>query len=126
MVLLATSSCLATEVTAAQSVFELAVKGASCKQNAQGNLLCKYQVGKDLEFSITAVGEADSGISFLRSNVDGDYFARFGVVHGCIIVAQGKATATATATSARSEYAFVSPKNGRVYRTWQECQGAKQ
>lgn len=109
------------KLAAAQSVFELTTRGSSCKQNVQGSLLCKYNVGKDLEFSITAVGEPDAGISFLRSNINGDYFARFGVAHGCIIVAQGQATAQL----ATNDYAFVSPHNGLIYRSWEECRAAR-
>jgi hypothetical protein len=107
----------------AGSVFDLTVRGASCKQNSQGSLICRYVVGSDLELSITAAGEADTGVSFLRSNIKGDYFARFGVAHGCVIVAEGGATAKVSAGP--SDYAFISPKNGRVYRTWQECKASK-
>jgi hypothetical protein len=78
-------------------------------------------VGKDLEFSITAAGEDDVGISFLRSNFKGDYYARFGPSHGCIIVAQGESHSSTVARDFGSDYAFVSPKNGQVYRTWLEC-----
>lgn len=121
-VAVAVAVVLASKSAVAQSLFELAVRGALCKQNVQGSLVCNYKVGRDLEFSIAATGEADAGISFLRSNIKGDYYARFGVMHGCVIVSQGEAAAQ----SAPSEYAFVSPKNGRVYRTWQECQSAKE
>lgn len=105
----------------AQSAFEVAVRGAACRQNTNGALNCTYTVGRDLEFSITAAGEADAGISFLRSSIKGDYYARFGVLHGCIIVAQGEATTQ----PAPIDYAYVSPKTGRVYKSWQECQSGK-
>ena len=110
-----------SNLVAAQSPFELTVRDASCKQNLQGNLICNYKVGNDLEFSITAAGETDTGISFIRSNIKGDFYARFGIMHGCIIISQGEVAAQA----APVDHAFVSPKNGRVYRTWQECQSAK-
>jgi len=104
----------------AQSTFEATVRGASCKQNPNGAMNCVYQIGRDLEFSITDAGATDVGISFIRSNIAGDYYARFGPQHGCVIVAQGQAIAS----SAPPEFAFVSPRNGRVYRAWPECQAA--
>ena len=112
---------LTVDSALAQSVFEAAVRGTACRQSAKGSLNCIYAVGRDLEFSITAAGEADAGISFLRSSIKGDYYARFGVLHGCIIVAQGEATTQL----APIDYAYVSPKTGRVYKSWQECQSGK-
>jgi hypothetical protein len=108
-------------MVAAQSAFDATVRGTSCKALADGSLFCKYEIGKDLEFSITSVGEKDAGISFLRSSIKGDYWARFGVMHGCVIVLQGEAVSQSTALP----FAFVSPKNGRVYKSWEECQRAR-
>jgi hypothetical protein len=108
-------------MVAAQSAFDATVRGTSCKALADGSLVCKYEIGKDLEFSITSVGEKDAGISFLRSSIKGDYWARFGVMHGCVIVLQGEAVSQSTALP----FAFVSPKNGRVYKSWEECQRAR-
>ena len=102
----------------AQSLFNLAVTGTACKAVSDGSLFCKYQVGKDLEFSITSVGNTNAGISFLRSNFDGDYFARFGLMHGCIIVARGMAAPERG--SPADDYVFVSPKTGKIYKSWQE------
>lgn len=107
--------------SAAQSLFDITTRGTSCKAISDGSLFCRYEVGKDLEFSVTSVGTEDAGISFLRSNIKGDYWARFGVMHGCIIVLQGEKAAR----TASGEVAFVSPKNGRVYQTWEDCQRAK-
>jgi hypothetical protein len=83
---------LTSTSAAAQSLFQLTAQGTSCKALTDGSLFCRYVVGKDLEFSITSVGAPDAGISFLRSNFKrGDYFARFGVAHGCVVVAEGMA-----------------------------------
>jgi hypothetical protein len=109
-----------TQPVAAQTAFEAATRGASCRQNTQGERLCIYRIGRDLEFSITAVGESDAGVSFLRSNITGDFFARTGVQHPCVIVAAGE-RAPAEARTPAGGYAFVSPFTGLVYRTWQAC-----
>lgn len=111
---------LTAQSASAQSLFDLAVRGTSCNALSDSSLFCTYQVGKDLEFSITSVGQSDTGISFLRSNINGDYFARYGVMHGCIIVERGMTAPKRK--SPEDDYAFVSPKTGQVYKSWQECQ----
>lgn len=75
---------------AADTPFEATTRGTSCGSTSQGSLECKYKVGRDLEFSIAAVGQSDAGISFTRSSYTGDYYAPFGVQHGCVIIAYGQ------------------------------------
>ena len=128
LVTLAFLSLLQAAVTAdavsAQSTFETTTKGAMCEQNATGARLCTYRVGKDLEFSIAGVGEPDAGISFIRSDFAGDFYARMGMQHRCVIVSPGK-RAPKTATLGEGYFAFVSPRTGLVYRTWPECEKAR-
>src|SRR5262245_721636 len=76
---------------------------------------CTYKVGKDLEFEIAGVGKKDASIYFTRGIKDGDYYMKFGVMHGCIIVSSGKNIA---------DMAFVSPKNGKFYPSWVACSKA--
>jgi hypothetical protein len=58
-------------------------------------------------------------VTFYKVDWDGDLYATYGVGHGCVIVKRGKQLA--------AEYplefavAFVSPRNGKVYRTWPDC-----
>lgn len=108
----------------AQTAFEATSKGARCTQNSQGTRLCRFEVGADLIVSITAVGEPDAGISFLRSNIEGDFFARTAIQHHCVIVSAGMKAPNA-AKAPGGDLAFVSPRTGRVYRTWQECETAQ-
>jgi hypothetical protein len=108
----------------AQTAFEATVKGARCTQNSQGSRLCRFEVGADLIVSITAVGEPDAGISFLRSNIEGEFFARTAIQHDCVIVSAGVKAPNA-AKAAGGDLAFISPRTGRVYRTWQECETAQ-
>ena len=107
----------------AQTAYEATVRGAECRQDDSGSRHCRYRVGKDLEFAIAAVGESDAGISFLRSSIKGDFYARFGIQHGCVIVSAGE-SAPKNAVPPNGDFAFVSPKSGKVYRTWQDCQKA--
>lgn len=106
-------------VFAADSPFDATTRGTSCTSSSQGSLECRYKVGRDLEFSIAAVGQPDAAISFTKSNYGGDYYARFGVQHGCVIVEYGERSLKDAKNA--PEFAFVSPRDGRVYRSWTEC-----
>lgn len=106
-----------------QTAFQATTGGATCTQNTAGSRYCLYKVGKDLEFSITAVGEPNAGISFLRSSISGDFFARMGLLHRCVIVVAGEQAPEAARTPEGGS-AFVSARTGLVYRTWQECERA--
>ena len=112
-----------TGLWAADDPFDATTRGTTCSSTSQGSLECRYRVGRDLEFSIAAVGTPDAGISFTRSNYSGDYYARFGVAHGCVIVAYGERGLKEAKTP--FAYAFVSPRNGRVYRQWSDCERGK-
>jgi hypothetical protein len=57
-----------------------------------------------------------SGITFLRSKYEGDYFGKYGLMHGCIIILHGKSSKLFG-----MDFAFVSPKSGKVYKTWEDC-----
>lgn len=96
------------------------VRGMTCKQNSVGDMECEYRVGRSLHFIIAGVGEEDAGISFHSSSFEGDYYASFGILHGCVIVKPGK-------TQNRIfDMAFVSPRTGKVFRDWESCGAAKQ
>lgn len=112
------------QVAASQTAFEAATKGASCTQNAQGTRLCRFEIGADLVITITAVGETDAGVSILRSDFDGDFFARMALQHRCVIVSGGMKAPEATKTPG-GYLAFISPRTGLVYRSWQECESAR-
>lgn len=109
-------------VEARADAFDATTAGRTCVANngngfyGTGNRLeCTYKVGRDLEFVITDIGRHDAGILFIRSNLKGDYYAKFGLKHGCVIV---------TGDLMALDWAFVSPRDGFVYRTWEHCQTA--
>jgi hypothetical protein len=98
------------------TAYEVTLSGKECKET-QHQLNCTYKVGKDLEFSIDGIGMPDTGITFTRSKgIEGDYLAQFGLIHGCIIIKHGK-----NSKLFGKDFAFVSPKNGKVYKTWEDC-----
>lgn len=112
------------EASIAGEILELVRSGTTCVGARNGLLNCRYRVGRDLEFSIEEVGSNFAGISFSRSDDRGDYYARFGVAHGCVFISAGHTAPDRVKYDPR-EHAFVSPKNGRSYETWEDCKAAR-
>ena len=110
-------SFFAPFVWAENSAYEDTLAGKVCKISSNQQMNCVYKIGKDLEFSIDGIGTPDTGITFLRcKGIEGDYYATFGLMHGCVIVKHG-----AGSDHFGMDFAFVSPKNGNVYKTWEDC-----
>ncbi len=105
-------------VAAAPSVYEMVVAGKECKESTTQSISCQYKVGKSLHISIDGIGDPDTGITFMKSDFDGDFFATYGVGHGCIIVKSGFEKQGGRLYPG---FAFISPKNGKVYNNWREC-----
>ena len=106
------SKSFAAETTTHDAV----VNGMSCSQISTGSMECIYKIGNDLVISIAGVSENDAGITIYKSNgIEGDYYPTFGILHGRIIIKPGEKAGRIF------DYAFISPKNGKVYGTWQEC-----
>lgn len=100
--------------------YDAVVKGLTCKQSgvSTAQLDCDYRVGKSLHFVIAGIGEPDAAFTVLRAaGYDGDFYATFGVQHGCVIVKRG----AASLRPALPDFAFVSPATGKVYESWEEC-----
>ena len=100
------------------STYDAVVAGMHCEQTSVGSLECDYHVGRSLHFGVVGVGDPDAAITFYSVSFDGDYYASVGVSHGCVIVKPGKTSDLAAG------FAFVSPRNGKVYRDWQTCADA--
>jgi len=105
----------------AQSTFDLVVKGKSCVERKGQQIDCDYRISTDFWLSIAAVGSSDAGITFMKSDFKGKYYGTVGIGHGCVIVKTG----TANTTRDPFDFAFVSPKNGKVYLDWPSCRAAR-
>lgn len=97
--------------------YDAVVAGKQCSES-RGEISCQYRVGLSLYFEIVAIGVRDAGVTFYKVDVDGDFYATFGLLHGCVIVKPGRKLQRSGVLS----LAFVSPANGKVYQTWEECQ----
>ena len=94
--------------------YDALLAGKTCQQMFNQLLSCSYKIGDSFFIEIPENGAPDAAITFLKSDIDGNYYGKFGLLHGCVIVNNSKGLA---------DFAFISPRNGKVYRTWQECQG---
>jgi len=113
-------------VRAEDSTYALTLAGKSCKVwGNEQTLSCEYRVGTGLRFSINGIGNPDTGVAFLKSSIEADFYAGYGMLHGCIIIKRGRKGLSNPALlgpGTITDFAFVSPKNGKVYRDWVKCQ----
>ncbi len=99
-----------------EKTFSAVISGKECHEDSSQTKHCSYEVGKSLLIEIAGVGQNDAAIVFLKSDFDGDYYGKVGVLHGCVIVSNSQNL---------FDVAFISPKNGKVYREWGRCGDGK-
>jgi len=104
-----------------RTTYDLVVAGMRCSQNSRGDLECDYRVGRSLYFTIVAPGKPDGSIYFYSASVQSDYFAVVSLSNGCVIVRPGQSSGE----KRQVDLAFVSTRNGKVYRTARDCSQAK-
>lgn len=106
------SAFLLSSALASESTYDALVAGKTCQEGKNQSLSCSYKAGRSLLIEIAGIGSPDSGVAFLKSDYQGDYYAKYGVLHGCMIV---------NSTKDLGSFAFISPRNGKIYKTWQDC-----
>jgi hypothetical protein len=58
----------------------------------------------------------------MKSDIDGDFYATYGVLHGCVIIKRGTKVNFKNNPGLSFDYSFISPKNGKVYKDWGKCE----
>lgn len=106
-------------------IYTLVTNGMRCNQGGAGTsaetqMVCDYTVGDGLQFRIVAVGAPDAGIEFDKVLPNSPYRAAMSIKHGCVIVESASDSNAARVP----QFAFVSPRSGKVYHTWQDCAAA--
>ena len=104
-------------IFSANEPYKKTMTGKSCKEDTRTQQIsCTYEIGKDLLIWIAGIGSPDTSVTFAKSNFEGDYYATFGMLHHCVVVkSQGNLL---------QDFAFISPKNGKVYKDWKTCRTA--
>ena len=97
------------------STYDVVRLGMECRQNSLADFECEYRVGESLHFIIAGIGEPDAGIEILESSSRGDYYAKFGLLHQCVIVSPGEQGPSPV------DQVFVSPRTGKIHRDWETC-----
>ncbi len=100
----------------ANNTYDETIAGKSCEEDTRQQINCTYKIGEDLEIWISGIGLSDTGVTFAKSNFEGDYYATFGMLHLCVVVKSGR--------DLSQGFAFISPKNGKVYKDWEQCRRA--
>jgi len=113
----------ATAAAAIEPPYEAVQRGADCNLRPDGSLGCRYRVGKDLEFELHRIGERGVGLRLTRSSEAGDYRADREMMSRCVFVRHGERGREAG--GGEFDYAFVSGRNGFVYRSLRECRLAR-
>lgn len=99
------------------STYDLLLQGKKCQEGYAQQIDCDYRIGDDFWLSITGVGVVDAGVTFMKSDFGGKYYGTYGLQHGCVVVKAKKLDKT----TALPDFAFVSPRNGKIYKNWQDC-----
>jgi len=98
-------------------------RGVDCNLRPDGSLACRYRAGRDLEFELRDVGEPGVTLRLIRSSEAGDYRADRDMMSRCVFVRHG--ARGREAGGSEFTYAFVSGKNGFVYRSLRDCRRAR-
>lgn len=97
------------------NTFDKLVKGKTCNASSSQKIDCSYRIDNSLWIEIIGVGEDDVGVAFMKSDYKGEYYAKVGRMHNCVIVNAG------LKFSEILDYAFISPKTGKIYKSVDEC-----
>lgn len=98
-----------------EELYEKVLSGTMCKQTKSNGLICEYKVG-DLSISIKDAGGTDTVVGFNHSDVSDEHYAVW--YFGCIVVVPGHRH---VGNYGRDYGIYISPINGRAYRTKIEC-----
>ncbi|QII98668.1 hypothetical protein GII23_00620 [Stutzerimonas balearica] len=102
---------------ASDSTYDLILSGKQCEEFQNQQINCNYRIGSDFWLSLAGVGTSNVGIAFMKSEFKGNYYGTYGTSHGCVIIQPGESNKN----TEHPNVAFVSPLNGKVYKTWTDC-----
>ena len=106
-------------------LFEFTMAARECTVDTLDKLSCDYDIGNDLSFTISNIGEPEgSSLHFNRLTRQGDYYADVDSKRNCITIRAGSAVDHETLRDwvlTGKAKAFVSMTSGKVYDNFSEC-----
>ena len=115
-VLIACGSSQSANALSDESLLVIVNSAKICVSGDRGNE-CNYRIGDFFHVSIAGIRTTSAGIHFIKSDANQPIYASFGIGHGCVIVNRFKEKTI-------PEFVFISPKNGVVYESWDDCSAA--
>ena len=112
----------------AHSTYDAVVSGRTCSKSDlvpnNGELSCYYSVGQGLSFAIGDIGSDDATIVVLKATeLNAEYRFEYDLRHACVIVKPALAAVKAAIRAHQAvDLAYVSPRNGGVYMSVEDCQ----
>ena len=106
----------------AKSTYDATNNGKSCANRpdlTRQQRDCDYKIGGDFWLSIAAVGTPMATAHFMKTDFHGKYYASFLPGSYCVMVSKGKSSGKISVTL---DIAYVSLKNGNVYKEIIECE----
>ena len=98
------------------NVFELTNAGKRCfVQDDHVTTECDFNVGS-LVIAIAGVNEDSASVSFQNSYINADFYAKYVVQHGCVVVVANPAKFGFPVLPA-----FINPRTAAVYNDWVQC-----
>jgi hypothetical protein len=115
-ILLSLAASMSVMAAPLHSTFDVVRNSKRCHEDQSTQQVeCSFSIGNDLRIELAGVGTELASASFSKSNSNGDYFAKIGTIHHCIIIQTGARRGN------EPDFAFISPRSAKVYRTWEEC-----
>lgn len=111
----------------AKSVYEVLKSNRLClKSQYTQQTECSFKAGYDLELTIASVGKDYAATVINKSKYDGDFYASTGLAFSsCIMVQAGANNPNYKDVESPDKSAFISMKDGQVYKNYRACQAAK-
>ena len=117
------AAAAAASAAALEPPYDAVKRRARCDLEPDGSLACRYRAGRDLEFELRRVGEPGVALRLLRSSEAGDYHADREMLGHCVFARHG--TRGRERGGSEFVFAFVSGRNGFVYRSLRDCRLAR-
>ena len=99
--------------SAEESIAAKLMESKSCSENSSSqSRTCTYRIDSAFWVEITDIGSEYAAVHFMKSDYEeAPYYGSFATASGCVNVTK----------KGSGDDAYISPKNGKIYKIWTEC-----